>query len=179
MGDYYCFDNPGAMFSLLKERFSSKGTTSSDFEYNYNLMYSVYSLPNILLPLLGGLLIFKYGCRIMFLVFCFLILCGQLIFAMGCSFMSMKTMLIGRIIFGLGGESLNIAQFAIIVQWFSKNEIAFAMGICMGTARVGSVLNELISPKIADVSTTNKDLINKIVFRRMFSTMVRFLNLLI
>jgi len=150
MGDYYCFDNPGAMHNLLKERFVK--TIPHDFDYTFNLMYSVYSLPNILLPLLGGILIFKYGCRLMFLIFCFLILLGQLIFAMGCSFMSINTMLIGRIIFGLGCESLNIAQFALLTQWFSKNEIAFSMGICMGVARVGSVLNELISPKIAYVS---------------------------
>ena len=57
-----------------------------------------------------------------------------------------------RLIFGFGGESLNIAQFALISQWFSNDEIAFAMGICMGVARIASALNEIISPKIAYVS---------------------------
>jgi len=142
------------MHTLLKERFTP--SISKDFENTFNMMYSVYSLPNILLPLLGGIMIFKFGCRTMFLVFCFLILVGQLIFAMGCSFMSIHLMLAGRIIFGLGGESLNIAQFAIIVQWFAKDEIAFAMGICMGVARLGSVLNEIISPKIAYVRNINE-----------------------
>ncbi len=161
MGDYYCFDSPGAMHSLLKDRFSTN--TLNDFESTFNLMYSVYSLPNILLPLLGGILIFKYGCRIMFLLFCFLVLIGQLIFAMGCSFMSIKTMIVGRIIFGFGGESLNIAQFVLILQWFGKNETAFSMGICMGVARLGSMLNELISPKMADVSLNRLTLLSSIL----------------
>ena len=152
MGDYYCYDNPAAMHTFLNERFTSGGSSSFDFEIMFNLFYSVYSLPNILLPILGGILIFKFGYRIMFIIFCFLILIGQFIFAFGCSFKSVNIMLIGRVLFGFGGDSLNIAQFAVIIQWFSQKEIAFAMGICMGVARLGRVLNDVISPRMAVVS---------------------------
>jgi len=137
------------MHNLLKKRFGS--STNLDFEYVFNLMYSLYSLPNIVLPLIGGVLIFKYGYRIMFLVFGFCILIGQLIFAMGCSCKSITIMLIGRAIFGLGGESINTTQFSIILQWFAPNEIAFALGLCLSSARFGNVLNDFISPRIATV----------------------------
>lgn len=137
------------MHNLLKKRFGS--STNLDFEYVFNLMYSLYSLPNIILPLIGGVLIFKYGYRIMFLVFGFCILIGQLIFAMGCSCKSITIMLIGRAIFGLGGESINTTQFSIILQWFAPNEIAFALGLCLSSARFGNVLNDFISPRIATV----------------------------
>jgi MFS family permease len=152
MGDYYCFDNPGAMHSLLKKRFGND--TGEKFEYIFNLMYSVYSLPNVILPLIGGLLIFKYGYRLMFLIFGSCVLFGQLIFAVGCTTKSIKIMLIGRVIFGLGGESLNTTQYAIIIQWFASNEIGFAMGLCLSLARLGNVMNDVISPRIA---TVNKD----------------------
>jgi len=137
------------MHNLLKKRFGS--STNLDFEYVFNLMYSVYSLPNIILPLIGGVFIFKYGYRIMFLVFGFCVLVGQLIFAIGCSCKSIHIMLIGRTIFGFGGESLNTTQFSIILQWFAPNEIAFAMGLCLSSARMGNVLNDIISPRIATV----------------------------
>lgn len=149
MGDYYCFDNPGAMHSLLKKRFGEK--PEDNFEYFFNMLYSVYSLPNIILPLAGGVLIFKYGYRLMFLVFGSCVLIGQLVFAMGSSTKSMSMMLIGRAIFGLGGESLNTTQYAIIIQWFAANEIGFAMGLCLSFARFGNVLNDVISPQIATV----------------------------
>jgi MFS family permease len=151
MGDYYCFDNPGALHSLLQKRFG--GEPGDNFEYFFNLLYSVYSLPNIVLPLIGGIMIFKYGYRTMFLVFGFCVLIGQLIFAMGCSTKSGLMMLIGRVIFGLGGESLNTTQYALLVEWFAMNEIGFSMGLCLSLARLGNVLNDVISPRIATVIT--------------------------
>ena len=149
MGDYYCFDNPGAMHTLLHKRFANK--QNDNFEYIFNLMYSVYSLPNIILPMIGGIMIFKYGYRLMFLIFGSCVLIGQMVFAMGCSTKSVPLMLVGRVIFGLGGESLNTTQYAIIIQWFASNEIGFAMGLCLSLARLGNVLNDVISPRIATV----------------------------
>ena len=140
------------MHGLLKKRFAAN--SKMDFEYIFNLMYSVYSLPNIILPLLGGFMIFRYGYRIMFLAFGFSILIGQLIFAIGCSTKSIVIMLIGRTIFGFGGESINTTQFSIILQWFAPNEIAFAMGLCLSFAKIGNALNNVISPRIATVNFT-------------------------
>ena len=138
------------MHHLLKKRFGKN--TTFDFEYTFNLMYSVYSLPKVILPLLGGVLIFKYGYRIMFLVFGFAILIGQLIFAIGCSTKSVLLMLIGRTIFGFGGESINTTLISVILQWFAANEISFALGLCISCAKLGTVLNDVISPRIATVS---------------------------
>jgi MFS family permease len=138
------------MHALLFKKFG-RGN-KEEFEYLFNLMYSVYSLPNIVLPLLGGILICKFGHRVMFIVFGLCVLIGQFIFAMGCSTNSIYTMLIGRVIFGIGGESLNNTQYSIIVEWFAANEIAFAMGVCLSFARFGNVLNDIFSPRIATVS---------------------------
>lgn len=150
MGDYYCFDTPGAMHNLLLKRFAPIAG-EINFEYFYHMLYSVYSLPNILLPLIGGFLIFKFGYRTMFLIFGFCVLLGQLIFSIGCSTKSLYLMVLGRVIFGIGGESLNTTQYAVIIQWFAANELAFALGICLSVARFGSALNDVISPRIATV----------------------------
>jgi MFS family permease len=143
------------MHSLLKKRFDDFSET--EFEYVFHLMYSVYSLPNVILPIVGGVLIYKFGYRLMFLIFGFCVLLGQLLFSLGCSTHSVPLMLLGRIIFGLGGESLNTTQYAIIVEWFAVNQIAFALGVCLSFARFGNVLNDVISPRIATVFYYNSE----------------------
>ena len=52
---YFCFDNPNS----LSERISQEMTKGNDFKYN--LLYSVYSYPNVILPLFGGLMVDKLG----------------------------------------------------------------------------------------------------------------------
>ena len=90
----------------------------------------------------------KFGVRTMYVVFGALIMIGQFIFAVGCQNTSMQTMLLGRIIFGLGGESLNICQNAMIVKWFFKSQIALPLGLTISVSRLGSVLNDVASPRL-------------------------------
>ncbi|KAJ3106964.1 hypothetical protein HDU97_005245 [Phlyctochytrium planicorne] len=55
----------------------------------------------------------------------------------------------GRIIFGVGGESLSVAQTRITAKWFKGKEIAFALGVNLSVARLGSVMNDFVSPHLA------------------------------
>jgi len=145
LGDYYCIDNVGVLHDSLKIQFSHLG---ENFEYYFGLLYSLYSMPNIVLPFFGGILIMKYGIRTMYMVFGVLILIGQFIFSIGCQYYSMNIMLLGRIIFGLGGECINICQNAMIVKWFFKSELALPLGLALSVSRLGSVLNDVASPKM-------------------------------
>ena len=47
------------------------------------MLYTVYNLPNIFLPLIGGFLTDKFGDRLMTLIFGFLILIGQTVVVYG------------------------------------------------------------------------------------------------
>lgn len=61
-GNYYCYDNPAALLSMLQSHFSHNGTPEGEqFQLYYEMMYSVYSLPNIVLPLIGGVLVDRVG----------------------------------------------------------------------------------------------------------------------
>ena len=55
------------------------------------------------------------------------IILGQAILAIGCSVYSISLMIIGRIIFGLGGESIYIAQSTLVSEYFKENELSFAL----------------------------------------------------
>ena len=40
--------------------------------------------------------------------------------------LSLETMIAGRFVFGIGGESINITINMIIVSWFKGSELSFA-----------------------------------------------------
>ena len=57
MGSYFCFDNPAPLKSRL---------TAPPFDFSptqFNALYSIYSLPNMILPLVGGIAMDKLGVR--------------------------------------------------------------------------------------------------------------------
>lgn len=169
---YYVFDVPAATENALSAAFEGKindtsvcingteqNTGSSEsaqaFNNNFNLLYSVYSWPNVILPFLGGVITDKLGVRLMGVIFMSLMAFGQLIVALGSSYISTNptaawyTMFVGRTVFGFGGESLGVAQSAFIAAYFQGKELAFAMGVNLALARVGSVVNNLVSAAIA------------------------------
>jgi len=59
-------------------------------------------------------------------------------------------MMIGRFVFGLGGESMTVAQSTIVSAWFSGKELSFAFGINLSVARIGSSINGPVTTVIAD-----------------------------
>lgn len=146
-GSYYSYDIPGALHSSLRIHFSQK-LKSKDFEYFFTLMYTCYSLPNMVAPVIGGYLIVKYGNRKMYIIFSFLVMIGQMIFAIGISNKSVYISLIGRFIYGLGGESLNTTQSTIIIYWFSMDKISFIFGLFLSFSRLANVMNDIISPRV-------------------------------
>jgi len=150
VGDYYCIDNPGALHDDLKSRFDELAK-ANNFEFYFNLLYSLYALPNIILPFISGILITKYGTRQMYNILSVLLITGQTIFALGCQYNSMYTMLIGRIVFGFGGESINITQQTMVIKWFYNNELALPLGVALSASRLGNVLNDVLSPLISHV----------------------------
>ena len=58
-------------------------------------------------------------------------------------------MMIGRFVFGLGGESMTVAQSAIVSSWFQGSELSFAFGINLSVARIGSSINGPVEEALA------------------------------
>jgi hypothetical protein len=58
-------------------------------------------------------------------------------------------------VFGLGGESVSVAQSAITARWFKGAEVATAFGIALSFSRIGSAANFDISPSVAGNVCTN------------------------
>ena len=142
IGNYYCYDNPAALKTQLQE------LTGMD-EETYNLMYSVYSFPNMLLPFLGGWMCDRFGSECCLLLFAVLLCAGQALFAFGATINSVPVLLLGRVVFGFGGENLTVANSCLLANWFRGKEMAFAMGLGLTISRLGSVINNFVSPRVA------------------------------
>jgi len=91
-------------------------------------MYTVYSLPNAVVPLLGGYLVDKIGVRIVIVSTTVLICIGQIITWLGTKTLVYNYLLFGRGIFGLGGETQISAGYAIVNKWFADT-VSMAFGI--------------------------------------------------
>jgi len=82
-------------------------------------------------------------------MFTVILTAGQFLFSVGCANVNYGTMLAGRVVFGLGGECMSVAQSAIVANWFKGKELAFAFGINLSVARLGSVGNGATQPSFA------------------------------
>ena len=151
IGSYYCYDIPAA----LKTQMDSYMYDPSNYEFLFSCLYSVYSIPNIILPFFGGYFVDTFGVRSCLVIFATLISLGQVIFSIGVETHSWGVMLLGRLVFGLGGESLTVANSALIADWFKGKELAFAMGINLAISRTGSVINNVVSPELTSSEGIN------------------------
>lgn len=127
-GNYYVYDcvNP------LEDLFASQlGVTAAQF----GLLQGVYSVPNVFLPLFGGILIDRLGVRRALLLFAIVCLFGAALTATSAAF---AVIVAGRLLFGVGAESLVVAASAGLAKWFHGREIGFAFGINLTIARLGS-----------------------------------------
>ena len=127
-GNYYVYDCISPLADVLQKQL---GFTDA----NIGLLQGIYSVPNVVMVLLGGILIDRIGVKkatFIFAVLCFL---GALLTAVSPKLWIMAS---GRLVFGLGAESLIVAVTAAVAQWFRGKELSFAFGINLLIARLGS-----------------------------------------
>jgi len=127
-GNYYIYDSISPLADLLSKQL---GFNDADI----GLLNGIYSLPNIFMVLIGGIIIDRLGTRKSTLIFAILCLIGAAFTAFKGD---LTTMAIGRLIFGLGAESLIVAVTTILARWFKGKELSFAFGINLTIARLGS-----------------------------------------
>nr|CCD15806.1 unnamed protein product [Trypanosoma congolense IL3000] len=153
-GSYYVADFPGSIGTgggkTIERYFRDHGK-----EYTQQMnqwLYSAYSWPNTVLSIFGGLLIDKFlGIRWAMLLFTGLVLLGSALFWLGVQVTNFWVLVAGRVILGIGSESLAVAQSAYVARWFSHARgVALAFGMTISFSRVGSSFNFMFSPKIAE-----------------------------
>ncbi|XP_063428788.1 major facilitator superfamily domain-containing protein 1-like [Mytilus trossulus] len=134
-GSYFCYDNPAALQDTMIKDLKISESAFMGF-------YSWYSWPNVILCFFGGFLIDKtFGVRLGAIIFSLFVTAGQVVFALGALVNKVWLMDVGRFIFGIGGESLAVAQNTYAVKWFQGRELNMVFGLQLSFSRVGSTVN--------------------------------------
>lgn len=127
-GNYYVYDSISPLADLLAKQLSF-----SDSDIGW--LNAIYSLPNVFMVLIGGIIIDRLGTRKSSFIFSLLCLIGAIVTVSSPDLTIMAT---GRLFFGLGAESLIVAVTTVLARWFKGKELSFAFGINLTIARLGS-----------------------------------------
>jgi len=127
-GNYYIYDSISPLADVLKAQL---GFSDS----NIGLLNAIYSIPNVFMVLIGGMVIDRIGTRRSTFIFALLCMLGAVITV---SSGELEVMAAGRLVFGLGAESLIVAVTTAIAKWFRGKELSFAFGVNLTIARLGS-----------------------------------------
>ena len=148
----YFFDD---MFSTVSHLFRHPETLElgwdsamlGDFFGDYSLLCICGGL------IIGGVLLDIFGVRVMGSVFIAMMVGGAGLawYALSSGLPSGTAIALGRIgrmSFGLGSEIAGVAVTRSIAKWFKDGPIAFAMGLQLAIARLGTAFALIISPRL-------------------------------
>ncbi|HET9306019.1 MAG TPA: MFS transporter [Candidatus Sulfotelmatobacter sp.] len=129
-GNYYVYDCIAPLADVLSRQL---GFSDS----NIGLLQAIYSIPNVVMVLIGGYIVDRIGTRKAIFIFGTLCFLGSVV---TCLSSLLSVMATGRLIFGLGAESLIVAVTTAVAKWFRGKELSFAFGINLMISRAGSLL---------------------------------------
>jgi MFS family permease len=138
-GNYYVYDDIAPIAELLSTQLHYSDT-------QIGTLNAIYSLPNIFLVVVGGVLVDRFTARVMVLITTIICLAGAILTACGDQFVIMAA---GRLLFGIGAETLVVAVMVALAQWFTGGHwFALLLALNLSLARLGSFLADR-SPSFA------------------------------
>ena len=129
LANYYVYDSIAPIADILK---SELGYT----DVNIGSLYSVYSIAAVLVLLLGGVIIDRFGTARSTILFAAICTVAAILNAVSSD---LTVMLAARFLLGLGSEPLIVAITTALAKWFKGKELSFAFGVNLMIARLGSV----------------------------------------
>jgi MFS family permease len=144
-GNYYVYDSVAPVADALQRLLGFSDT-------QLGTLNAIYSLPNVGMVLLGGVIVDRLGARATIVAFTTICAFGAALTALSPMFSvgpilgwgpvdidtRFPMMAAGRLIFGLGAESMIIAISVAIGQWFFGRALGLAFGLNLSLARAGS-----------------------------------------
>lgn len=152
-GLYFWSDIPSSLSKLVMKYITHEEHSQS----KYTQLFSWYSYPNIVLPIFSGIFIDKIGLNKCIISFALITTIGQAIFMvsgyLGNTDPNDNTpfivAMVGRFIFGIGGESLKISWSLWIMRWFYDQKLCLILASFFGFSRSGYIVDSYAMPSIA------------------------------
>jgi MFS family permease len=127
-GNYYVYDCIGPLADHLQRLLGYSDT-------QLGTLNAIYSFPNIFLVLVGGVLTDRFGAARVMLWTAMICLAGAILTAISGDFVVMAA---GRLLFGIGAETMIVAATVALGLWFLGRSLALAMALNLSLARAGS-----------------------------------------
>jgi MFS family permease len=131
--NYYLYDSIAPLAGALKRDLGFSDT-------QIGTLNAIYSIPNIFMVLIGGILVDRFGTRLATVGFTAICLVGAVITAATPYFGAMA---LGRLVFGVGAESMILAITTALAQWFKLRQLALVLALNVSIARAGSYAADL------------------------------------
>lgn len=132
-GNYYVYDSIAPIADILK---SDLGFTDE----NIGGLYSMYSIAAVIVLLFGGVIVDKWGTVKSTILFGGICAAAAILNAVSSE---LWVMLAARFLLGAGAEPLIVAVTCALAKWFKGKELAFAFGVSLTIARLGSYTADL------------------------------------
>uniref|UniRef100_A0A6G3ME95 Lysosomal dipeptide transporter MFSD1 n=1 Tax=Henneguya salminicola TaxID=69463 RepID=A0A6G3ME95_HENSL len=136
----FCIDNIVPLQNIIVENMKLT-------ELQYNVISSFYSIPNIFFVIFSGIIVDRIGHRfstLLFTCFCFV---GQIFLCLGVYKNVFMILLLGRFIFGIGSESLQVSSTKYLIIWFKGSLLNLSFGIQLAITRLLYFLNMFYSER--------------------------------
>ena len=144
--NHYTRDSIGALERQLET--SNLNISTQDYAY-FNLLYF---LPNVLSPLIGGIILQKYNYPCQFIIVsCIISGIGGIMLASGVQYQQTWLLYIGRLLSGIFYECIDTFPVLVVRPLFESNW-SLVVGFINALIRLGSVVNFILTPYIYRVS---------------------------
>lgn len=140
-GNFYVYDSIAPVAEMLS---SELGFTDTQI----GTLNAIYSIPNVVLVLIGGMMVDRFGIGRMAAITAGICLLGAMLTASTPSFYAMAA---GRLLYGIGAETFSIATLAVVALWFPTRYTALAMGLTLAMGRLGSLSADMSPTWVAGV----------------------------
>lgn len=128
---YFQFDLPAITVNQILPRLNINME-------QFSTIFVGYSISNTIVPLLSGPFFGKFGKWRGVTVIAITITLGIIIVWLGIVSGNFSTVVVGRTIYGLGGESVFVGVDILVTKWFQGAEIGFAYGLIQAAGQAGS-----------------------------------------
>lgn len=151
VGIYFGYNMTGAITQALRAP-----------PYNMDSLFlgslvAAYSFPNVIFPLVGGMLTDKLGLHLASVMYSSIIVLGAFGFWVSLSInmdhsVLQILMMSSMIVFGIGSESTTVVQKAMLASWFKDSKdfprLGFAISLALTFGYVGIIINRWSVPAL-------------------------------
>ena len=116
----------------------------------YNLLYTLGGAPSLFMPIIGGYLTDRLGCRLVLFFGLTMILLGQSIMALGAFQDNFTFLVLGRFVSMAFIDTMYIARYKMICNLFYEKNIAIAIGVAVTFNKLATITNGFVTPYIDD-----------------------------